>query len=122
MITFYSNMKGLDPSTASESSNTHTCDLTKNNHFKVNANNASTIIDLTNASSVKGQAGTIVITNPASIGSLSFETRIDNTESYVKVPGASAITYNTTASNVHLISYYVNDTDQVLVNYIGKFG
>jgi hypothetical protein len=121
MITFFSNIKGVEPTTITPSSGISTIDLRDNNNFKVNLNNEASTIRLNNPGEVIGQGGNIVITNPSSVGSLSIAVNIAGTESYVKIPGGSSISYNTLANNVHLLSYYVNASDQVLVNYIGLF-
>jgi len=104
--------------TASNSSNTHTCDLRLNDNFAVAAANAATTIALTVASENIGQSGTIVITNPASVGSLSFAAL----PSYMLTPDSATINFVTTANAVSLISYYVIATDKVLCNYVGNFG
>tara|TARA_X000001382_G_C3167767_1_gene178442 strand:+ start:794 stop:1165 length:372 start_codon:yes stop_codon:yes gene_type:complete len=120
-IPFLSNAVPAEPKTTTNTSGSHNIKLSTNANYKVNASNEATTIRLDEAGSVVGQAGTIIITNPASVGSLSFSINVAGTAGDIKTPGGSSITFNTTANNVHLISYYVNASDQVLINYIGMF-
>ena len=59
----------------------------------------------------------IVLTNPASVGSLSFVAL----PSYMLTPGGATLNFVTTANAISIISYYVHATDKVLVNYVGNF-
>jgi len=120
-IPFLSNAVPAEPKTTTNTSGSHNIKLSTNANYKVNASNEATTIRLDEAGSVVGQAVTIIITNPASVGSLSFSINVAGTAGDIKTPGGSSITFNTTANNVHLISYYVNASDQVLINYIGMF-
>lgn len=120
-IPFLSHAVPAEPLTATNNSGTHALKLTVNNNFKVNPSNQATTIQLDEAGDVVGQAGNIIITNPSTSTSLSFTVTVGGTESYIKIPGGSSISYNTLANNVHCLSYYVNASDQVLVNYIGLF-
>ena len=103
--------------TASESSGTHTCTLVDNDNFNIAVTNAATTIALTVATENIGQSGMITITNPASVGSLSFVAL----PSYMLTPDGATVNFVTTANAVSIISYYVHATDKVLVNYVGKF-
>ena len=105
------------PTTASNSGNTHTMTLADNDNFNVTVANAATTIALTVASSDIGKSGMIVITNPASVGSLSFVAL----PSYMLTPSGATLNFVTTANAVSIISYYVHATDKVLVNYVGNF-
>ncbi len=103
--------------TATESSNTHTCNLSLNDNFNIACNNAATTIALTVASENVGQSGTITIVNPSSVGSLSFVAL----PSYMLTPDGATVNFVTTANAISMISYYVHATDKVLVNYVGNF-
>jgi len=103
--------------TASNSSNTHTCTLADNDNFNVAVANAATTLALVVASGDIGKSGMITITNPASVGSLSFVAL----PSYMLTPSGATINFVTTANAVSVISYYVLATDKVLCNYIGDF-
>ena len=103
--------------TASESSGTHTCTLVDNDNFNIAVTNAATTIALVVATENIGQSGMITITNPASVGSLSFVAL----PSYMLTPDGATVNFVTTANAVSIISYYVHATDKVLVNYVGKF-
>jgi hypothetical protein len=120
-IHLLSNTIPIEPRTTTNNSGTHAIKLSSNPNHKVNASNQATTIQLDETGDVIGQAGTIIITNPSSVGSLSFSINVAGTAGDIKTPGGSSITFNTTANNVHLISYYVNASDQVLINYIGMF-
>jgi len=103
--------------TATESSNTHTCNLSLNDNFNIACNNAATTIALTVASENVGQSGTITIVNPGTVGSLSFVAL----PSYMLTPDGATVNFVTTANAISMISYYVHATDKVLVNYVGNF-
>ena len=79
--------------------------------------NKATTIALSIASSDVGKSGMIVLTNPASVGSLSFVAL----PSYMLTPGGATLNFVTTANAISIISYYVLATDKVLVNYVGNF-
>ena len=103
--------------TASESSGTHTITLVDNDNFNIAVTNAATTIALVVATENIGQSGMITITNPASVGSLSFVAL----PSYMLTPEGATVNFVTTANAVSIISYYVLATDKVLVNYVGNF-
>lgn len=103
--------------TATNASNTHTCTLVDNDNFNIAAANAATTIALVVATENIGQSGVITITNPASVGSLSFVAL----PSYMLTPDGATISFNATANAIAVISYYVVATDKVLCNYVGNF-
>ena len=99
-------------------SGTFTCDLNLNDNFKFTVNNASNqTIAMTIADENIGQSGNILITNPSSVGSLSFA----QLPSYMKTPLGATVVWDTTANKIAVISYIVLAIDTVLVNYIGDF-
>jgi hypothetical protein len=108
-----------DPTTVTHSSNTHTIDFNADNqNYNVTANNAANTIAFSNlAAADVGKQGTIIITNPSSVGSLSFAA-LPNT---AYTPGGSTITFDTTADAIAVITYMVIASDKVLVNYVGGF-
>ena len=63
------------------------------------------------------QSGSIIITNPSSVGSLAFAA-LPNT---AYTPGGSTISFDTTASAIAVISYLIIASNKVLVNYVGAF-
>ena len=111
------------PTETASSSGTHRCGLTTNNNFSVPASNEATTIQLDNCEDVIGQSGVILITNPGTVTSLSFSLTANYgsgaAASNILTPGGSTISYKTTASNIHMLSYYVAATNKVVVNYIG---
>ena len=86
-IHLLSNAIPAEPRTTTNSSGTHAIKLTSNANHKVNPSNQATTIQLDEAGSVVGQAGTIIITNPASVGSLSFSINVAGTAGDIKTPG-----------------------------------
>ena len=105
------------PAAVSESSGTHTVVLADNDNHNITVGNEATTIALTVASGDVGKTGMIVLTNPASVGSLSFVAL----PSYMLTPSGATINFVTSANSVSIISYYVHATDKVLVNYVGNF-
>ena len=108
--------------TVTHSSNTHTCDLSVNDNFIINANAATNTIALTIADANIGQAGNIVIVN-ASSGTVAFAAL----PSYMLTPDSATINFVTANNAVSLFSYLVIPDDgagnrRVLVNYVGNFG
>jgi hypothetical protein len=101
--------------TASDSSNTHTCTLIDNDNFNIACANAETTIALVVATENIGQSGMITITNHSS------GTTFAALPSYMLTPEGATINFVTTADAVSIISYYVLATDKVLVNYVGNF-
>ena len=57
---------------SSGGTSTHTCNLSLNDNFSITAANEANVIDVVIASSNIGQSGNIIITNPSSVGSLTF--------------------------------------------------
>ena len=108
--------------TVTHSSNTHTCDLSVNDNFIINANAATNTIALTIADANIGQSGNIVIVN-ASSGTVAFAAL----PSYMLTPDSATVNFVTTNNAVSLFSYLVLTDDgsgnrRVLVNYVGNFG
>tara|TARA_R100000231_G_scaffold57218_1_gene47306 strand:+ start:278 stop:910 length:633 start_codon:yes stop_codon:yes gene_type:complete len=108
-----------DPTTVTASSNTHTIDFNADNqNYNVTATNATNTINFSNlAAADVGKQGTIIITNPSSVGSLAFAA-LPNT---AYTPGGSTITFDTTADAIAVITYMVIASNKVLVNYVGGF-
>ena len=96
---------------------THTCNLTLNDNFSINAVNGPNIIDVSIETSNIGQSGNIIITNPSSVTSLSF---VELTSKF-KTPSGATINFDLTADKIAIISYIVLTTSSILVNYIGDF-
>ena len=108
--------------TVTHSSNTHTCDLSVNDNFIINANAATNTIALTIADANIGQSGNIVIVN-ASSGTVAFAAL----PSYMLTPDSATVNFVTANNAVSLFSYLVIPDDgagnrRVLVNYVGNFG
>ena len=105
--------------TVTASSNTHTIDLDKaGNHYKVTANNATNTIAFSNLDASKiGKSGSIIITNPASVGSLGFA----GLDSTLYTPGGSTINWDTTANAIAVLTYLVIASNKILINYVGAF-
>tara|TARA_R100001244_G_scaffold73391_2_gene59001 strand:- start:2367 stop:2831 length:465 start_codon:yes stop_codon:yes gene_type:complete len=102
---------------ADSGTTTHTCNLTLNDNFSINAVNGQNIIDVNIEDSNVGQSGNIIITNPSSVGSLAFT----ELGSKFKTPSGATINFDLTADKIAIISYIVLTTDSILVNYIGDF-
>ena len=102
------------------SSNSHAIDLsTTANNYTVTAQNATNSITFENLSeNVVGKTGTIVITNPSSVGSLAWSAFATS----VYTPGGGAISFDTTADKIAVLNYFVATVNIVLVNYVGNFG
>ena len=107
----------------SHSTNTFTCTLTANDNFSFTLNNAANTINIVAASENVGQSGTIVATNPSSVGSFSVNAIQGNGDAdEVLTPSSATINWPSTANDVNLISYYVAAADKILINFIGSFG
>ena len=102
------------------SGNTHTVDFSKpGNNYKITANNATNIIAFSNLSSnLQGKGGSIIISNPSSVGSLGWA----ELPSTAYTPGGSAINFDTSSNGIAVISYLVMSSNKVLINYVGDFG
>ena len=104
------------------STNTATCTLTANDNFSFTLNNAANTINIVAAAENVGQSGTIVATNPSSVGSFSVAQIQGNGDAAeVLTPDGATISWPTNANGVNLISYYVAATDKILINFIGNF-
>jgi len=105
--------------TAPTSSNAHTIDFSqRGNNYAITATNATNSITFSNLdSALVGKGGTILITNPASVGSLGWAAL----PATAYTPGASTINFDTTASKTAAMSYLIIASDKVLINYVGAF-
>jgi len=104
------------------STNTFTCTLTANDNFSFTLNNAANTINIVTAAENVGQSGTIVATNPSSVGSFSVAQIQGNGDAAeVLTPDGATISWPTNANGVNLISYYVAAQDKILINFIGNF-
>jgi hypothetical protein len=102
------------------SSNTHTVNFAlPTNNFTITAQNATNTIAFGGlSSSLIGKSGTIVITNPASVGSLGWSAL----PATAYTPGGVAISFDTTANKIAVLTYFIAASDKVLINYVGDFG
>ena len=102
------------------SSNTHTVNFAlPTNNFTITAQNATNTIAFGGlTSSLIGKSGTIVITNPASVGSLGWAAL----PATAYTPGGVAISFDTTADKIAVLTYFIAASDKVLINYVGDFG
>lgn len=111
--------------TITHSSGVHTVDFKqRSNYYIINPRNGTNSIAFSNLdggnyTDVAGQTGTIVINNPASVGSLSWSSPALPATAYT--PGGSAITFNTTANRIAVMTYFVVAYNKVLINYVGNF-
>mgnify|MGYP003146735127 CR=1 FL=1 len=96
---------------------THTCNLTLNDNFSIDAVNGVNVIAVSIEDSNVGQSGNIIITNPSHVSVLSFT----ELGSIFKTPSGATINFDLTANKIAIISYIVLTTDSILVNYIGDF-
>ena len=101
------------------SSNTHTVDFDKpGNNYSITATNATNTIAFANLDATRiGKSGSIIITNPASVGSLGFA----GLDSTLYTPGGSTINWDTTANAIAVLTYLVIASDKILINYVGAF-
>jgi hypothetical protein len=108
-----------DPTAITHSSNTHTVDFNADNqNYNITATNATNTIAFSNLAAADiGKQGTIIITNPASVGSLAYAAL----PSTAYTPGGSTITFDVTADAIAVITYFVIASDKDLVNYVGGF-
>tara|TARA_R100000664_G_C2752956_1_gene140301 strand:+ start:31 stop:510 length:480 start_codon:yes stop_codon:yes gene_type:complete len=119
-VAAFGNLGATGFKTITHSTNTHSVDLnTTANNYDITAQNATNTITFTNISdNVIGKTGTIVITNPSSVGSLSFAAFATT----VYTPGGGAINFDTTADSIAVLNYFVASATKILVNYVGNFG
>ena len=108
------------------SSGTHTIDFSlASNHYAVTTiagNNYIAFAGLganSSASLVKGQQGTITITNPSS-GTIAWPGS-QNLPTTAYSPGGSTITFNVANNSIAVITYFIVDYNKVLINYVGGF-
>jgi len=102
------------------SGNTHTVDFSQStNNYNISAQNATNTIAFSNlGAAFVGKSGTIVITNPASVGSLGWAAL----PATAYTPGGVAISFDTTANKIAVLTYFVAASNKVLINYVGDFG
>jgi hypothetical protein len=102
------------------STNTHTIDFSQQtNNYSISAQNGNNVLAFSNlGAAVVGKSGSIVITNPASVGSLAFGA----IPATAFTPGGGTIVFNTLANKIALINYFIIASDKVLINYVGNFG
>ena len=119
-IAAFGNLGATGFTDVTHDANTHTVDLnTTVNNYNITANNAANTLTFANANgNVIGKTGTIVITNPSSVGSLSWAAFAAT----IYTPGGGAINFDTTANKIAVLNYFVAATDKILVNYVGNFG
>tara|TARA_R100000995_G_scaffold84034_1_gene61527 strand:+ start:178 stop:657 length:480 start_codon:yes stop_codon:yes gene_type:complete len=119
-IASFGNLGATGFQSVTHSSNSHAIDLnTTANNYTVTAQNATNSITFENLSeNVVGKTGTIVITNPSSVGSLAWSAFATS----VYTPGGGAISFDTTADKIAVLNYFVATVNIVLVNYVGNFG
>jgi|TARA_Y100000004_G_C8720703_1_gene329985 hypothetical protein len=119
-IASFGNLGATGFNTITHSSNSHAVDLsTTANNYTVTAQNATNSITFENLSeNVVGKTGTIVITNPSSVGSLAWSAFASN----IYTPGGGSINFDTTADKIAVLNYFVASVNVILVNYVGNFG
>jgi hypothetical protein len=105
--------------TITGSSNTFNINFaTETNNYQFTLDNAACTIAFANLSAnVVGKSGNIIITNPSSVGSLS----VGNLPSAAYSPGGATVSWDTNASSVSILSYFILASDKVLINYVGNF-
>ena len=119
-IAAFGNLGATGFTTITHAGNTHTVDLnTTVNNYNITAQNATNTLTFANANSnVIGKTGTIVITNPSSVGSLAWAAFAAT----IYTPGGGAINFDTTADKIAVLNYFVASETKILVNYVGNFG
>ncbi len=81
------------------------------------ANNKITFSNL--GADIVGKNGSIIITNPSSVGSLTWSIYTLPINAFT--PGGQGIAFDTTASKIAIITYFVISSTAVLINYAGAF-
>ena len=119
-IAAFGNLGATGFQTVTHIGNSHTINLTTTaNNYDVTAQNATNTILFSNISAdVIGKTGTIVITNPSDISSLSWSAFA----SIIYTPGGGSINFDTTANAIAVLNYFVANQTKILVNYVGNFG
>ena len=112
-----------DVTAATESpSNTFSCPLSSGANFSITLNNATNTINIQHDSGNVGTSGTIVVTNPSSVGSFAVaDIQADASTSEALTPDGATLVWPTGADDVSLIAYYVAAADKVLINFIGNY-
>jgi hypothetical protein len=101
----------------------HDIDFAKShaNYTVTAVNAASNKITFSNlGSTVVGKHGSIIITNPSAVGSYTW-LGSSGLPATAYTPGGQQITFDTTASKIAIITYFVIASDKVLINYAGAF-
>lgn len=97
------------------STGTTNIDLSLANNFYITLS-ANTTFTLSNISNKIGSSGIIVLKQDATGG------RTFTKATEMKTPiGGAAISQTTTANSLSMLSYYVADSSNVLINYMGNF-
>jgi plastocyanin len=100
--------------TASSITGANNIDLSAKNNYNLTLTGNVTLTP-TNLTGREGQSGLIALIQDSSGGhSITLN-------SLFKTPRGSAITFDTTANGISLMSYYVVNTSNVAVNYLGPF-
>jgi hypothetical protein len=96
-----------------------TADLASHNsNYNILAvNGANSIVFSSLGPATQGKNGTITITNPAAVNSLTWEALA----STVYTPGGGSINFDATANALAVLNYFVAEQDKILVNYVGGF-
>lgn len=82
------------------------------------ANNRITFTNL--GANVVGKNGSIIITNPSSVGSYTWQ-GAGGLPATAFTPGGQQINFDTTASKTAIITYFIVASNRVLINYAGAF-
>ena len=91
-----------------------TIDFTAASNFKISLGTDVHITSSNEASNI-GQSGVIVLVQDGTGG------RTVSLPPEWKTPRGDAITFDTTADDVNMISYYVLSSTEVAINYMGDF-
>tara|TARA_R100001079_G_scaffold20697_1_gene10467 strand:+ start:15 stop:494 length:480 start_codon:yes stop_codon:yes gene_type:complete len=119
-VAAFGNLGATGFQTVTHVGNTHNIDLsTTANNYTITAQNATNTISFNNhTANIIGKTGTIVITNPSSVGSLAWAAFGTN----IYTPGGGSINFDTTADKIAVLNYFVASVSVILVNYVGNFG
>jgi hypothetical protein len=104
---------GKLPTTVTEILDVFTIDFSVNNNFLLNANGAYSIAAIISAENV-GQSGIIKIVNATGTTPAALPANLLTSNGLL-------IDWAVLANDVSILSYYVVNTTQAVVNYIGKF-
>jgi len=101
------------PTTVSKVSGNHTIDFSANNNFLINASGSYSIVASISAANV-GQSGMITIVNSAGVTP-------GNLPSNLLTSNGHEPAWVTASGKTSILSYYVINATQAIVNYIGDF-